>query len=62
MNAKWLLTESKNTLDLLRRLDDSLQGSRKYQIPPDLWALLVTQAVMLSSAIATTETLQEAGL
>lgn len=62
MNPKWLLDESKNTLELLWRLDESLRGSKQYQIPADLWALLVTQAVMLSSAIATTETLQEAGL
>lgn len=59
-----LRTEAGNTLKLLTKLDDELRLKPWWRLRParridqHTWALLVTQAVMLSASIGTYDALE----
>jgi hypothetical protein len=55
-----LLDEARRTRALLRTIDDELRARPKRRVTRDTWAAMITQAVMLDAAIATTEALLEA--
>jgi len=55
-----LLDEARRTRALLRTIDDELRKRPKRRVTRDTWAAMITQAVMLDAAIATTEALLEA--
>ncbi len=61
MTPDLLLDEARRTRTLLRTIDDELRtGPVGRRVTRDTWAAMITQAVMLDAAIATTEALLEA--
>lgn len=60
MTPDLLLDEARRTRALLRTIDDELRKRPKRRVTRDTWAAMITQAVMLDAAIATTEALLEA--
>ena len=60
MKPDLLLDEARRTRALLRTIDDELRKRPKRRVSRDTWAAMITQAVMLDAAIATTEALLEA--
>ncbi len=60
MTPDLLLDEARRTRALLRTIDDELRARPKRRVTRDTWAAMITQAVMLDAAIATTEALLEA--
>ena len=60
MTPDLLLDEARRTRALLRTIDDELRKRPKRRVSRDTWAAMITQAVMLDAAIATTEALLEA--
>ena len=57
MTPDLLLDEARRTRALLRTIDEELRKRPKRRLSLDTWSAMITQAVMLDAAIATTETL-----